>query len=113
MWAGTSGSPIADEVLGPSTAFANEYEAAVVEQSIFRGLLPHPSIADYHLAAFDALEAIAADGRPTLTLAHIILPHPPYGPATATAGSCRTSRSSAASGAGPRTSAATSSRSDW
>jgi hypothetical protein len=78
VWAGTSGSPIADEVLGPSTAFANEYEAAVVEQSILRGLLPHPSIADYHLAAFDALEAIAADARPTFTLAHIILPHPPY-----------------------------------
>ena len=78
VWAGTSGSPIADEVLGPSTAFANEYEAAIVEQSIFRGLLPHPSIADYHFAAFDALETIATDVRPTFTLAHIILPHPPY-----------------------------------
>jgi hypothetical protein len=78
VWAGTSGSPIADEILGPTSAFANEYEAAVLEQSIFRGLLPHPSIAEYHLAAFDGLEAIAADGRPTFTLAHIILPHPPY-----------------------------------
>ncbi len=78
VWAGTSGSPIADAQLGASSAFANEYEAAVVEQSIFRGLLPHPSIAAYHHAAFDALEAIAADERPTFTLAHIIVPHPPY-----------------------------------
>ena len=78
VWAGTSGSPIADDVLGASSSFANEFEAAVVDQSIFRGLVPHPSIADYHRAAFDALEAIAGDQRPTFTLAHIVLPHPPY-----------------------------------
>lgn len=78
VWAGTSGSPIADAQLGASSAFANEYEAAVVEQSIFRGLLPHPSIADYHRAAFDALEVIARDEHPTFTLAHIVMPHPPY-----------------------------------
>jgi hypothetical protein len=78
VWAGTSGSPIADAELGASSAFANEYEAAVVDQSILRGLVPHPSIADYHRAAFDALETIASDERPTFTLAHIVMPHPPY-----------------------------------
>ena len=78
VWAGTSGSPIADAELGASSAFANEYQAALVDQSIFRGLVPHPSIADYHRAAFDALEAIASDDRPTFTLAHIVMPHPPY-----------------------------------
>ena len=40
--------------------------------------MPHPSIADYHRAAFDALETIAGDERPTFTLAHIVMPHPPY-----------------------------------
>lgn len=78
VWAGTSGSPIADAELGASSAFANEYEAAIVDQSIFRGLVPHPSIADYHRAAFDALETIASDERPTFTLAHVVMPHPPY-----------------------------------
>lgn len=78
VWAGTSGSPIADELVGASSSFANEYEAALVDQSILRGLVPHPSIADYHRAAFDALETIAADARPTFALAHIVAPHPPY-----------------------------------
>lgn len=78
VWAGTSGSPIADVLLGARSAFGNEFEAALVEQSLLRGLLPHPSIAAYHLAAFDALEGVAADPRPTFTLGHIVLPHPPY-----------------------------------
>lgn len=78
VWAGTSGSPIADVQLGPVSIVGNEFEAAVVERSLFRGLLPNPTIAEYHLAAFDDLEAIASDVRPTFTLAHVVAPHPPY-----------------------------------
>ncbi len=78
VWAGTTGSPLADETFGPDAAFANEFEAAVIESTIFRGLLPNPTVADYHLAAFDALATIGADPRPTFTVAHLVMPHPPY-----------------------------------
>jgi hypothetical protein len=77
-WAGTSGSPLADEVLGPDQALQNEFEAAILDQSLLRGLVPQPSIADYHHAAFDALETVSADPRPTFTFSHIVAPHPPY-----------------------------------
>jgi hypothetical protein len=77
-WAGTSGSPLADEVLGPDPPLHNEFEAAILDQSLLRGLVPQPSIADYHLAAFDGLETVSADPRPTFTLSHIVAPHPPY-----------------------------------
>ncbi len=77
-WAGTSGSPLADEVLGPDPAVGTEFEVAILDGSLLRGLVPQPSIADYHLAAFAALEAVSADPGPTFTLAHIVAPHPPY-----------------------------------
>jgi hypothetical protein len=77
-WAGTSGSPLADQVLGPEPAIGTEFEVAILDGSLLRGLVPQPSIADYHLAAFSALEAVAADPGPTFTLAHIVAPHPPY-----------------------------------
>ena len=31
VWAGTTGSPLADETFGPDAAFANEFEAAIIE----------------------------------------------------------------------------------
>ena len=77
-WAGTSGSPLADQVLGPEPAIGTEFEVALLDGSLLRGLAPQPSIADYHLAAFDALETVAGDPGPTFTLAHIVAPHPPY-----------------------------------
>jgi FtsH-binding integral membrane protein len=77
-WAGTSGSPLADEVLGPARPLGNEFEAALLDQSLLRGSVPQPSIADYHLAAFNALEAVSADPRPTFAFSHIVAPHPPY-----------------------------------
>jgi hypothetical protein len=77
-WAGTSGSPLADEVFGPDAPVGNELEVALVDRSLLRGLLPQPSIADYHFAAFEALETVSADPAPTFTLAHIVAPHPPY-----------------------------------
>jgi hypothetical protein len=77
-WAGTSGSPLADQVLGPDPAIGTEFEVAILDGSLLRGVAPQPSIADYHLAAFDALEEVAADPGPTFTLAHIVAPHPPY-----------------------------------
>jgi hypothetical protein len=77
-WAGTSGSPLADELLGPSPPLDDEFEAALLDQSLFRGLVPQPSVADYHLAAFDALEASSTDPRATFTFSHIVAPHPPY-----------------------------------
>ena len=77
-WAGTSGSPLADEVLGPSPPLGNEFEAALLDQSLLRGLVQQPSVADYHLAAFDALEALSTDPRATFTFSHIVAPHPPY-----------------------------------
>lgn len=78
VWGGTSGSPIADAELGAAPTFANEFEAALAEQSILRGVLPKTSIADYHRAAFAALRTVAGDPSPTFTFSHIILPHPPY-----------------------------------
>ncbi len=78
VWDGTTGSPIADAELGAAPTFANEYEAALAEQSILRGVLPKTSIADYHRAAFAALRAVAEDPSPTFTFSHLILPHPPY-----------------------------------
>lgn len=77
-WAGTSGSPLADELLGPDPPLGNEFEVAILDQSLLRGLVPQPSIADYHLAEFAALEAVSADPRPTFTLSHVVAPHPPY-----------------------------------
>ena len=77
-WAGTSGSPLADQVLGPDPAIGTEFEVAILDGSLLRGVAPQPSIADYHLAAFDALEEVSADPGPTFTLAHIVAPHPPY-----------------------------------
>ena len=77
-WAGTSGSPLADEVLGPDPAIGTEFEVAILDGSLLRGLVPQPSIADYHIAAFSALETVSADPGPTFTLAHIVAPHPPY-----------------------------------
>ena len=78
VYGATSGSPIADEEMGATPTFGNEYEAAILEQSILRGLLPQRSVADFHLAAFEALEAVPNDPRPTFMFAHIISPHPPY-----------------------------------
>ena len=37
-WAGTSGSPLADQVLGPEPAIGTEFEVAILDGSLLRGL---------------------------------------------------------------------------
>lgn len=78
VWEGTAGSPLADELLGQGSAFGSEFAAGVVERTVIGAFAPPASVADSHLAAFDALESIPDRAEPTFTFAHIILPHPPY-----------------------------------
>jgi hypothetical protein len=78
IWGGTNGSPIADDVLGLSARYGNEFQAGLLDLTVARDLVPGISVGDVHLAAFDALESVASMDAPTFTLAHIVLPHPPY-----------------------------------
>ena len=78
VWEGTATSPLADELLGQGSAFGSEFAAGVAERSLVGAFLPPASVAESHLAAFGALEGIPDRAEPTFTLAHIIVPHPPY-----------------------------------
>lgn len=78
IWGGTNGSPIADDVMGLSADFGNEFHAGLLDLTVAADLLPGISVGDVHLAAFDALESVASMDAPTFTLAHVVLPHPPY-----------------------------------
>lgn len=78
IWEGTARSPLADELLGQGATFGSELAASVVDRTIVGPLVPQGTVAGSHLAAFNALEDEPADDRPTFTLAHIIVPHPPY-----------------------------------
>jgi hypothetical protein len=78
IWQGTADSPLADVRLGLGPAFGGEFTAAVVERSLVRAVAPPTSVAASHLAAFDDLETIPDDPAPTFTMAHMVLPHPPF-----------------------------------
>ena len=78
VWEGTARSPLADELRGLGAAFGSELAASVVGRSLVGPLVPEGTVADSHLAAFDALDTMPGEDVPTFTVAHVIVPHPPY-----------------------------------
>jgi len=78
IWRTTAESPIADHTFGLEVTVADPLDEDALRSMLLNVPVPWPSLGDAHLAAFDGLELVPQIDAPTFTLAHMILPHPPY-----------------------------------
>ena len=76
IWWGTADAPLADISFG--TGLGSEFETVLFDTTLPGRVLPLPTWQELHLRTLSHLPEVADIEGPTITLAHVLLPHPPF-----------------------------------